>query len=491
VREDLTASNGLAKRRRRMSAAPLSPAERAMIERFGARPIIRVPIDWLRPSTGHARRHSKAKIMALAASIRRFGIVEPILANRDLTIISGVALWLACQQLGIAEVPVLSVEHLRPIEVRALRIAMGRFPEWATWDREQLRIELPAIAAELPDLAVTEIGFSVTDVNRLIASPGKRDADRADDIPPHCNAPPITRIGDLWKLGHNLVLCGDPLDAASYERILASTAVRLVLTDPPYRALIEGRVAKATGRFATPNSGTAKQKQLRGSLDNVFRHIARVSIGGAIAYIFVDWRHSSRVQDAARAVLFELKDHVVWAKNESTPDAFYQSQHEFVLVYKVSDGEDVNNFARGQYSRTRSNVWQYPAVSSFEIGRDEAVALCAPPKPVAMLADAILDCSNDGDLVLDPFGGLGSTLIAAEQAQRRARLIEISPSCVDIIVRRWQRFSGDQAVLAGSNQTFSEIMEVRARRGAAAAVRLRIADGGARGRNIEQGGVDD
>jgi ParB-like chromosome segregation protein Spo0J len=157
VRQELKPS-GSAKNRHAVRA-PLSPAELALIERVSARPIMRVPIDRLRPSPGHARRHSKAKIRALAASIRRSGIVEAIVVDRDFTIISGVARWLACQQLGIAEVPILSVEHLPPFEVRALRIAMGRFPEWANWDREQLRIELPAIAAELPDLTLTEIGL--------------------------------------------------------------------------------------------------------------------------------------------------------------------------------------------------------------------------------------------------------------------------------------------------------------------------------------------
>jgi ParB-like chromosome segregation protein Spo0J len=207
VRQEIKPS-GSAKNRRAVRA-PLSPAERAFIERISARPIMRVPVDRLRPSPGHARRHSKAKIRALAASIRRSGILEPILVDQEF-IISGVARWLACQQLEIVDAPVISVEHLSPIEVRALRIAMGRFPEWANWDPEQLRIELPAIAAELPDLTLTEIGFSVQDVNRLTAIPGKHGVDPADEIPHASNAPPITRSGDLWKLGQHLLLCGRP-----------------------------------------------------------------------------------------------------------------------------------------------------------------------------------------------------------------------------------------------------------------------------------------
>src|SRR5262249_51009299 len=153
-------------------------------------------------------------------------------------------------------VPVISLEHLPPIEVRALRIAMGRFPEWGNWDREQLRIELPAIAAELPNLAVAEIGFSVQEVDRLIDPPGQHGTDRADEIPPAGTTPPITRAGDLWKLGQNLVLCGDPLALESYERILGSTAVRLVLTDPPYRPPVDGSLSARVGKLAGLRTGS-------------------------------------------------------------------------------------------------------------------------------------------------------------------------------------------------------------------------------------------
>ena len=464
-------SNGAAKNGR-AARAPLSRAERALVERVSGRPIMRVPIERLRPSPGHARRHSKAKITALAASIRRFGIVEPILVDRDLTIISGVALWLACQQLGIAEVPVLSVEHLPPVEVRALQIAMGRFPEWANWDREQLRIELPAIAAELPNLAMAEIGFSVQEVDRLIAIPGKHGIDRADEIPPASNTAPITRAGDLWKLGQNLVLCGDPFAVESYERILGSTAVRLVLTDPPYRAPIDGPLSARVGKLAglEMRSGELAPEHLREFWRNIFRQIARVSIDGAIGYFFVDWRHACLMQEAASDVLFELENHVVWVKDGSELGSFYRNQHEFVLVYKIADGKCVSNFAQSRFGRMRSDVWRYAGVNSVDVARGEALGTRAVPKPVAMLVETILDRSNPGDVVLDPFGGSGSTLIASERAHRRARLIEISPTCVDAIVRRWERFTSDQAVLVRSNETFSEVIEIRGRGGAAAAL---------------------
>ena len=458
-------SKGLVRKGVAASIALLSSEERAIIEKVNACQITRVRVDRLRPSPRHARVHSEAKRTALSASIRRFGVIEPIIVDQDFTIIAGVARWMACQALGVAEVPIVSVEHLSPIEVRALRIAMGRFPEWATWDRDQLRIELPAIVAELPDLAMEEIGLSVQEVDRLIVIPGEHGADPADDIPPAPSTSPISRIGDLWKLDDHFVLCGNALHRESFDQLLGSTAVRLVLTDPPYNVPVNGHVTKRIGKFAefAMASGELSQAQFYEFLRTAFQQIARVSVAGAIGYIFIDWRHARLMQEAADGVLFELKNHIVWVKDTPALGSFYRSQHEFVLVYKIADGNHVNNFALGQHGRTRSNVWHCAGMSSFGAGRDEALELHATPKPVAMLVDAILDCSNPGDLILDPFGGSGSTLIAAERAHRRARVIEISPTYVDTIVRRWERFSGERALLVGSNQSFSEVTELRSR----------------------------
>jgi hypothetical protein len=232
VRRGKKPSKGVANKKR--SVGPLSPEERSVLDKVSACPIVRVPIQRLRPSTAHARLHSDAKIIGLVAAIRCFGFVEPILVDQDFTIISGVARWMACQEMGVAEVPVIVISHLSPVEVRALRIALGRFPEWATWDRDQLRVELPAIIADLPDLSMQEIGFTVPEVDRLIAPPTKEDQDPADEVPEVDNSTLIiSRLGDLWRLGQHLLLCGDALESVSYDRLLGSTAVRMVLTDPP------------------------------------------------------------------------------------------------------------------------------------------------------------------------------------------------------------------------------------------------------------------
>lgn len=446
------------------SLVPLTDAERALLERVAAAPIVSVPLDQLRPSSGHARRHDERKIVALSAAIRRYRYVEPILVDQNYNIISGVARWLACQQLGIASVPVIVLSHLSDPEVRALRIAVGRLPELATWDRDQLRVEIPAIIAELPDLAMEEIGFSVQEIDRLISVPTEGKPDPADDIPFHHDAtPPVSRTGDLWRLGQHLVLCGNALEAESYDRLLGGAPVRLTLTDPPFNVPLNGHVTKRNGKFSefAMGSGEMSDDQFRQFLHDAFKQIGRVSVPGAISFVFIDWRHARIMQEASDGVFFELKNFIVWVKASAGLGSFYKSRHEFVLVFKVVEGKHVNNFELGQHGRTRSNVWEYAGMSSFGAGRD-ALDLHATPKPVAMLVDAILDCSNPGDLVLDPFGGSGSTLIAAERSHRRARLMEISPAYVDTIVRRWERFTGGEARLVDGETSFAETAKRRA-----------------------------
>jgi DNA modification methylase len=443
---------------------PLSENELARFDKAQKVPVIWRPIDQLRPSPRHARIHSEQKVAGLAAGVRRTGVLEPIYIDKDGEIISGVARWLVGQKLGLAKVPTVSVEHLPPAEVRALRIGMGRFPEWAEWDLGRLRVEVPEIIVELPDLAMEEIGFTVADVDRLIAASEQDDTDPADDIPPMPETAAVSRPGDVWQLDRHLILCGDALAEDSYDRLLGNTAVRLVLTDPPYNVPVNGHVTRRIGKFEefAMASGELSEDEYLEFLGTAFRQIARVASSGTIGYVFIDWRHARLMQEAADGIWFELKNHVVWVKDSPGLGSFYRSQHEFVLVYKIANGKHINNFELGQHGRTRTNVWHYAGMSGFGAGRDEALQMHVTPKPVGMLVEAILDCSNPGDLVLDPFGGSGSTLIAAERAHRRARLIEINPLYVDTIVRRWQDFTGQQAVLRDTNQTFGEVARYRA-----------------------------
>jgi DNA modification methylase len=435
-----------------------------VLDKVSACQVIKLRTEHLHPSPRHAREHSESKITALAAAIRRFSLNEPLLVEEDGTIIYGVARWLACRQLGVAEVPCIVVSHLTAPEIRALRIAVCAFPQWATWDREQLRMELPQMITELPDLSMQEIGLSVPVVDSWLASPTPQQDDPADEIPKVDESiSTVSRSGDLWQLGQHLVFCGDALEPQSYERLLGSTAVRLVLTDPPYNVKVNGHVTKRVGRFDefAMASGEMTDDEFRDFLHTAFRQIASVTAAGAIGFFFIDWRHARLMQEAAEGTFHELKNHIVWVKDAPALGSFYRSQHEFVLAYKIADGKHVNNFGLGQHGRTRANVWQYAGMSSFGAGRDAALALHATPKPVAMLIDAILDCSEPGDLVLDPFGGSGSTLIAAERARRRARLIEISPEYVDTIIRRWEQLTGGQAVLHETGRTFAEVARKR------------------------------
>jgi DNA modification methylase len=445
--------------------APFSDEEHALIGKVNGSPVSWVPIDCLKQNPRHARLHSESKITALAGSIRRSRVIEPLLVQPDHTIISGHARAEALRRLRITEAPVRVLAHLADAEVRALAIALNRFPEWGTWDREQLRIELPEIIAELPDLAMEEIGFSVQEADRFLApDKGEGGKDPADDLPPISDAQPtVSRSGDLWRLGQNLLLCGNALETACYDRLLGSKAVRLVLTDPPYNVRINGNVTKRIGRFAefAMGAGELTNEQFRAFLHTAFKAIARASTAGAIGLFFIDWRHVRVMQEAADGVFHELKNHIVWVKDSFGLGSFYRSQHESVLAYKIAAGQHVNNFELGQHGRTRTNVWQYAGMNSGGAGRDEALAMHATPKPVAMLVDAILDCSNPGDLVLDPFGGSGSTLIAAERSHRRARVMEIDPVYVDTTIRRWEQWTGEEAVLDGTNQSFAVVARAR------------------------------
>jgi len=357
-------------------------------------------------------------------------------------------------------VPCIIISQRSAAEISALRIAVGAFPTWATWDRNQLRVELPKIIAELPDLLMQEIGLSVPVVDSWLALPASQANDPADEVPEvDASTPPTCQVGDHWQLGPHLVLCGDALDAQSYERLLGNRAIRLVLSEPPYNVKVNGHVSKRTGKFSefAMASGEMSDDEFRDFLVTAFRLVARVSASGAIGFFFIDWRHARLMQEAAHDIFAEFKNHIVWVTDSPALGTFYRSQHEFVLAYKIADGKHINNFSLGQHGRTRANVWHYAGMSSFGVGRDEALSMHATPKPVAMLIDAILDCSDPGDLVLDPFGGSGSTLVAAERAHRRARLIEISPLYVDTIIRRWEAVAGQEAILLGAGQTFAEI----------------------------------
>jgi len=416
----------------------------------------------LAPYAGNARTHSKRQIAQIAASIRKFGFVSPILVADDRMIVAGHGRVLAALTIGLTEVPIIRLSHLTPAERRAYVIADNRLAELAGWDRDLLALELQDLAALEVDFELELTGFDGAELDTLL-DPASADTDVADQIP-EASGPPVTRLGDVWSLGGHRVICADARSPQAYSELLNGELARMVFTDPPFNVPIDGHVGgqgKIERRPFVMGSGEMSPEEFERFLSVVLVEAAAVSMDGSIHFVFMDWRSIAPLITVGRGVYAEFKNLIAWVKNNGGLGTFYRSQHELIAVFKVGRAPHINTFGLGETGRYRTNVWTYPGVSSFGNGRDENLALHPTVKPVALIADAIRDVSKRGEIVLDPFGGSGSTLIAAERTGRRARLIELDPLYCDTICRRWAAFSGKQAVLASTGAAFDDVLAAR------------------------------
>lgn len=408
-----------------------------------------------RPLGRDTRRHSPQQVRKLAASIERFGFVLPILVDAGQRVIAGWGLVLAARQLGFAQVPAVSVVDLSEPELRMLRLALNRLAEDSKWDGDALRLEFADVLEIAPQIELETSGFETGEIDILLDGCG---IDEEDDLPElEEEAAPTTRVGDLWHLGEHCLYCGDALQADSYARVLGSDTADMMFSDPPYNVRIEGH-ASGLGAVKHRNFAMASgelspgefQAFLKTSLDLAARH----SKDGTIHFVCMDWRHLREVLAAGYEVYGRLQNLCVWNKSSAGMGSLYRSKHELVLVFKVGRGAHINNVALGRHGRNRTNVWEYVSQNALRRGGKSKLALHPTVKPVAMVADAIRDCSNRGSLILDPFSGAGTTLIAAERTGRRARLIELNPQFVDVSIERWQRLTGGAAHHAVSGKLF-------------------------------------
>ncbi len=423
------------------------------------------PIDRLVPYANNARMHSKKQVRQIAESIKRFGFTNPVLIADDETIIAGHGRVEAARLIGLTEVPVRKLSHLSRAEVQAYILADNKLAENAVWDRDILAIEIQGLI-DL-DFDIEQLGFSTAEIDLTIGcetNESKAANPVLDAIEPVAARPAVTRPGDLWHLGPHFLLCGDARSQEDVALLCDGKAAGLLFTDPPYNVPIVGHVT-GLGRVrhrefalaAGEMDAVAFTDFLRQSLDAAASHLR----DGAIAYICMDWRHMRELLEAGHAVFDELKNLCVWNKTNGGMGSFYRSKHELVFVFKKGRAAHVNNFGLGDTGRYRTNVWDYPGISSLGASRDEELAMHPTVKPVALIADAIRDCSKRGDLVLDVFGGSGSTLIAADQCGRHAMLIELDPLYCDTIIRRFQRITGEKARLGEAGAPFEEVSAIR------------------------------
>ena len=433
-----------------------SSAERSAIEI--------VPIKKLRRSRRTARYHSKMQIKQIAESIASFGFINPIVADTLNRVVAGFGRIAAAESLGFRAVPVIRVRDLSETEIRAYMLADNKLAENAGWDRALLVVELQELEVALPeiglDLSIT--GFEQNEIDTLFAD--FDDGSTPEDQIPSLERQIVARRGDLFVLGGNRLLAGDARSPEDYTNLMGGKLAEMAFLDPPYSVRITGHVG---GRGRTKHreficaSGEMSSDEYRAFLQQTLSLCVASSIDGAIHYVCMDWRHSLELQLAARAVYDETKNICVWIKGNVGQGSFYRSQHELVFVFKHGRAQHLNNFGLGENGRTRSNVWEYSGLNSFRAGRMDDLSMHPTVKPLALVVDAMRDCSRRGSVVLDAFAGSGTTIIAAEKIGRRAYCLELDAAYVDVAIRRWQNLTKKEAILQGTGQTFDELAATR------------------------------
>ena len=425
--------------------------------------VMQVPVTDLKPYAQNNRVHTARNIGKLKASVAQFGFVTPILVDAQMGIIAGHGRLEAAKGLGMQNVPIVVADHLSPAEVRALRIADNKLAELSDWNEAALQIEF----AELMDLGLSGdlgfdldiTGFELPEIDIIIEGvAGPEDAPSETVTDPDLANPAVARPGDLWILGDHRILCGDALDPGSYARILDGETPQMVFTDPPYNVPVQGHVRAGNGgahREFAMASGEMTPSEFRSFLSKVLVHLFETLPMGGIADICMDWRHVEDLITVGKSCGFDLINLCVWNKTNGGMGSLYRSKHELVCIFKKPGAPHINNVELGKHGRNRTNVWDYAGVNSFGKGRAADLVDHPTVKPTALVADAILDVTRRGDVVLDVFGGSGATLLAAEQTGRRARLVELDPLYVDVAIRRWQEKTGQEAVHAASGESFT------------------------------------
>ncbi len=406
-------------------------------------------ITSLKPYKRNARTHSNKQIRQIADSIETFGFTNPVLIDSANTILAGHGRVDAARLMGMDAVPCVQLEHMTETQKRAYVLADNKLALNAGWDDGLLAEELGELMAADEAFDVSITGFTLAEVDNLIADaeneePGNPD----DDLEPSENVPARCKIGDIWQLGPHRLICGDALDQNAIANLMAGARARMVFTDPPYNVPIDGHVGgsgKIKHREFAMASGEMSQDQFTQFLASAFGNLCRFSTDGSIHFVCMDWRHIREITAAGDLMYTELKNLITWVKDNGGMGTFYRSRHELIFAFKHGTAPHINTFELGQHGRYRTNVWQYKGVNTLKAGRMDELELHPTVKPVQMIADAIKDVSGRGDIVLDIFGGSGSTLIAAHKTGRRAYLCELDPIYCDRIIARYETFAKDEA----------------------------------------------
>ena len=425
-----------------------------------------MPVGRITPNLRNPKTHSAKQIRQIANSIVAFGFTNPLLVDDHGRLIAGHGRYEAAKLLDLMTVPVIIVGELSPAKRRALAIADNKIAENAGWDRELLAFEIPELTELLnaEGLDVSILGFEPVEIDQLQTDFEEESSDPEDRVSPSWfEMEPVSQLGDLWVLGNHRLMCGDARRADDISKLMTSCRADVAFLDPPYNV----RIAGAVGRGKTKHSefvmasGEMSSPEFVRFLSTVLDAAAAVSRDGAVHFVCMDWRHIGELLAAAKSVYGSVLNLVVWVKTNFGQGSFYRSAHELIGVFRVGKTAHLNNIELGRHGRSRSNVWHYAGVNSFRAGRMDELRSHPTAKPVALVADAIKDCTRRGDIVLDTFCGSGTTIMAAERVGRHARALELEPRFVDVTIRRWQAFTRRDAFHALTGLNFDEIATKR------------------------------
>ncbi|WGJ16359.1 site-specific DNA-methyltransferase [Methylocapsa sp. D3K7] len=457
------------------SSAPVRATRKIAKQGLAFSPGLALAISYVSPTelaeySNNPRTHTPDQIGKIAESIKAFGFVSPLIIDADGGLIAGHGRMAAAKLLGLERVPVICLHHLNHAQLKALRIADNRLAELAGWDQDLLAIEFSSLL-ELdgdcdPNFELEITGFSFGAIDQTIEAAKKGDVPDPDDcFEANFEGPTISRLGDLWLMDEHCILCGGARDDKVHARALDGSLAQAAICNPPYNVKSEGHIS-GLGKVRHPDfvmaSGEMSGQEFTTFLTVFLCATSGSLVAGGVLFVFMDWRHQREILDAARSVGLTLLNVCVWNKGMGGMGSLYRSQHEFVFVLKKGNASHKNRVELGRHGRCRTNVWSYPGLASFGPNRTEQLADHPTIKNCAMIADAIRDVSDRNDIVMDPFCGSGTTILAAAKIGRRARTIELDPKYVDVAVRRWEKWSGKQARHADTGSTFAEVAARRA-----------------------------
>lgn len=424
----------------------------------------KLSIVHLKPAKKRVRKTTAAQLQRVIASIKAHGIVLPVLIDGENHIVHGHAIVEAAKHLGIDKLHCMRITHLPEAKLRSMAIALNRVGETGEWDIDELRLELIDLGAldfSLPQIDFGALGFDSNELDAILADPVSGDEEE-NDIPEA--GPPVSVPGDLYDLGGHRLLCGDSLDPDSYELLLEGRKIDCVFSDPPYNCKIKGFVSglgkKVHEDFAMA-VGEMEDAEFLDFLSEYLRQCAKHLSPGAVVFACMDWRQIRWLHIAGELADLHLINMAVWNKGSGGMGSLYRSAYELISIFCNTPSPAINNVQLGKHGRDRSNMWTYSGANRKGSSVADALSDHPTPKPIDLVADALLDVTKKGALVFDPFMGSGTTLIAAERSGRIAYGIELEPNYVDVAIRRWEKMTGKKAIHVETGLSFSQLTQER------------------------------